>query len=100
MVVIFILFYNRISALIIFPAMSAMRLFRSFRSVTVCSAVMSVCCAQGLEFVWRGEHAWPEDYPDETTDITVTGRLEVYQEDGCNYLHLVDAEVLWEASAG
>ena len=34
-----------ISALIIFPAMSAMRLFRSFKSVTVCSAVLSVCCA-------------------------------------------------------
>ncbi len=34
-----------ISALVIFPALSAMRLFRSFRSVTVCSAVCSVCCA-------------------------------------------------------
>ena len=34
-----------ISALIIFPAMSAMRVFRSFRSVTVCFAVMSVTCA-------------------------------------------------------
>ncbi len=34
-----------ISALIIFPAMSAMRVFRSFRSVTVCSAVLSVGCA-------------------------------------------------------
>ncbi len=34
-----------ISALIIFPALSAMRLFRSFRSVTVFSAALSVCCA-------------------------------------------------------
>ncbi|MER2055534.1 MAG: metal ABC transporter permease, partial [Clostridia bacterium] len=34
-----------ISALIIFPAMSAMRLFRSFRGVTVCSAVLSVTCS-------------------------------------------------------
>ncbi|MBQ5961021.1 MAG: metal ABC transporter permease [Firmicutes bacterium] len=34
-----------ISALVIFPALSAMRLFRSFRSVTICSAVLSVCCA-------------------------------------------------------
>ena len=34
-----------ISALIIFPAMSAMRLFRSFRGVTICSAVLSVICA-------------------------------------------------------
>ncbi len=34
-----------ISALIIFPALSAMRVFKSFRSVTVCSAVLSVVCA-------------------------------------------------------
>lgn len=34
-----------ISALIIFPALSAMRLFRSFRSVIICSAVISVVCA-------------------------------------------------------
>ena len=34
-----------ISALIIFPALSAMRLFKSFRAVILCSAVMSVVCA-------------------------------------------------------
>jgi zinc transport system permease protein len=34
-----------ISALIIFPALSAMRIFRSFKKVTVFSAVFSVVCA-------------------------------------------------------
>ncbi len=34
-----------ISALVIFPALSAMRVFKSFRSVTVCSAIVSVVCA-------------------------------------------------------
>ena len=34
-----------ISALIIFPALSAMRLFKSFRAVTICAAVVSVVCA-------------------------------------------------------
>ena len=34
-----------ISALVIFPALSAMRLFKSFRSVTVCAAVYSVLTA-------------------------------------------------------
>ena len=34
-----------ISALVIFPALSAMRVFKSFRAVTICSAVLSVCCA-------------------------------------------------------
>ena len=34
-----------ISALVIFPALSAMRLFRSFKMVTIWSAVLSVICA-------------------------------------------------------
>ena len=34
-----------ITALVIFPALSAMRLFRDFRSVTIFSAVFSVICA-------------------------------------------------------
>ena len=34
-----------ISALVIFPALSAMRIFKSFRSVTICSAVLSVVAA-------------------------------------------------------
>ncbi len=34
-----------ISALVIFPALSAMRVFNNFKAVTVCSAVFSVVCA-------------------------------------------------------
>lgn len=34
-----------ISALVIFPALSAMRLFKSFKKVTISSAVISVICA-------------------------------------------------------
>ncbi len=34
-----------ISALIIFPALSAMRVYKSFQSVTICSVVLSVFCA-------------------------------------------------------
>ena len=34
-----------VSALVIFPALSAMRVFKSFRSVTICAAVISVVCA-------------------------------------------------------
>ena len=33
-----------ISSLIVFPALSSMRLFRKFKSVTVCSAVVSILC--------------------------------------------------------
>ncbi len=34
-----------ISALVIFPALSAMRIFKSFKAVTICSAVFSVVCS-------------------------------------------------------
>ncbi len=34
-----------VSALVIFPALSAMRVFKSFRAVTISSAVISVVCA-------------------------------------------------------
>lgn len=34
-----------ISALVIFPALSAMRVFSSFKAVTICSAVISMVCA-------------------------------------------------------
>ncbi|MCR5290138.1 MAG: metal ABC transporter permease [Treponema sp.] len=34
-----------ISALIIFPALSAMRIFKSFKSVTLCATILSVSCA-------------------------------------------------------
>jgi zinc transport system permease protein len=34
-----------ISALVVFPALSAMRVFKSFKAVTICSVVFSVCCA-------------------------------------------------------
>ena len=34
-----------ISALVIFPTLSAMRVFKSFKAVTICSAALSVFCA-------------------------------------------------------
>ena len=34
-----------ISALVIFPALSAMRLYKSFKAVTICSAILSVLCS-------------------------------------------------------
>ena len=58
----------------------------------------TACCTQGIEFVWEGEHAWPDEYPAIGTDITVTGRLEMYEENGANYLHLVDADLAWDPS--
>ena len=56
----------------------------------------TACCAQGIEFIWAGEHVWPDDYLEPGTDIIVTGRLESYMEGSYIYLHLVDAQVEWK----
>lgn len=34
-----------IAALVVFPALSAMRVCKSFKSVTICAAIFSVCCS-------------------------------------------------------
>lgn len=55
----------------------------------------TACCAQGIEFVWAGEHHYPEDYPPLDTEVTVVGRFGVYEENGYAYLQLSDADVTW-----
>ena len=59
-----------ISALIIFPAITAMRIFRSFRSVILCSAVISVICA-GIGFFVSLLYGTPVGATIVTADIAV-----------------------------
>ena len=53
----------------------------------------TACCAQGMEFVWAGEHTFPQDYPALDSEITVTGTFSTYEENGYEYIHLSDAEL-------
>ena len=46
------------------------------------------CCQQGMEFVWRGEHSFPDDYPNELTKISVTGVYMSYKELDLTYYYL------------
>ncbi|SEL19199.1 metal ABC transporter permease [Ruminococcus albus] len=59
-----------ISALIIFPALSAMRLFKSFKSVVICSAVISVLCA-GIGMIASILYSTPVGSTIVTADIAV-----------------------------
>ena len=76
--------------------------FRDEKTETVYHACVvqdaTACCAQGIEFVWKGEHTYPDDYAAPGTKLTVTGRLEMYQEGDASYLHLVDADVVWDTT--
>ena len=53
----------------------------------------TACCMQGMEFVPAVEPEDPDHFLEDSADITVTGRLEIYVDEGISYLHLVDAEV-------
>lgn len=53
----------------------------------------TACCASGIEFLWAGEHSYPEDYPKQGTKITVVGNFDSYYEGEQMYIQLVDAEV-------
>ena len=50
-------------------------------------------CTQGLEFVLAGEHTYPDDYPKEGEEITVTGIFDIYEEDGFKYCQLINASM-------
>ncbi len=47
------------------------------------------CCEQGLEFLWTGDHKYPDDYPKLGTEITVTGVFQPYEEHGYTWYHLI-----------
>lgn len=57
----------------------------------------TACCQNGIEFLWKGEHSFPEDYPSVGTALTVGGVFETYDEDGKTYCRLKDADVVFGA---
>ncbi|NLG04855.1 MAG: hypothetical protein GX567_13645 [Clostridia bacterium] len=48
----------------------------------------TACCMQGLEFIWEdGSHNYPDEYPEISEEITVTGVFETYKEKDDPYLY-------------
>lgn len=54
----------------------------------------SACCSASLEFVPEGDFTYPDDFPELETEITVTGTLETYDENGTKFCHLVNAKMI------
>ncbi len=54
----------------------------------------TACCQQGLEFVWKGNHTYPDDFPKPGQNITVTGIYKLIENDGIsyNYLEVINLE--------
>ena len=54
----------------------------------------TACCQQGIEFIWAGDHAYPQDYPKIGQEITVTGSYKVaYTQDDLEYHFLLADKV-------
>ena len=54
----------------------------------------TACCQQGVEFLWAGNHKYPDDYPNEGDGIIVTGIFEIYYEGENKYVQLRDASLI------
>ena len=48
----------------------------------------TACCQQGIEFVWNGDHTYPDDYPQDDTSIELVGEFGRYEEEGVIYCYL------------
>lgn len=55
----------------------------------------TACCAQGLEFFWMGEHVYPDDYPQDGSELEVTGVWERYEEDGQLWYRIKTDALRW-----
>ena len=54
----------------------------------------TACCSQGMEFLWGdGSHVYPDEYPENETEVEVIGEFEIYSEDGYDYCRLKNADL-------
>ena len=53
----------------------------------------TACCAEGMEFVLKGDLTYPDDYPELGAEITVIGEFQPYEENGVTWYHLVNASL-------
>lgn len=54
----------------------------------------TACCQQGMEFIWEGNHIYPDDYPLVGNEATITGKYEMMElEDEISYFYLRVSDV-------
>lgn len=56
----------------------------------------TACCQQGIEFVWLGEHSYPQDFPEVGQEITVSGTYTITEDSqGISYVYLKVFEMIF-----
>ena len=54
----------------------------------------TMCCQEGIDFVWEGNHNWPADYPELDQEITIIGKYIVTETDGFSYNYILASDIL------
>ena len=49
---------------------------------------LAMCCTEGMEFRWNGNHQFPDDYPQEMSAIEVIGVLKSYENQGSRFCYI------------
>ena len=55
----------------------------------------TACCANGIQFIWAGEHLYPDDYPKQGDMITVQGIFGYEKTDDYVNIYLDDADLMF-----
>lgn len=56
----------------------------------------TACCQQGIEFIWLGEHSYPQDFPEVGQEITVSGTYTITEDSqGISYVYLKVFEMIF-----
>ena len=55
---------------------------------------VTMCCQEGIDFQWQGEHNWPADYPEQDQEITILGKYIVSETDGITYNYILASDIL------
>ena len=55
---------------------------------------VTMCCQEGIDFQWQGEHNWPADYPKQDQEITIIGKYIVTETDGITYNYILASDIL------
>lgn len=54
----------------------------------------TACCSQGLEFIWNGDHFYPDDYPADGTEIELVGVFGTYEELDYTYPYIAVDDII------
>ncbi|MBO4629902.1 MAG: hypothetical protein J5687_08140 [Treponema sp.] len=55
---------------------------------------VTMCCQEGIDFQWQGDHNWPNDYPEQDQEITIIGKYIVTETDGFTYNYILASDIL------